>query len=195
MFTHQTRARGFTLVELMVTVAIASILLLIAVPSFTSFRRNAELTSVSNKVIASINAARGEAMKRGMSAFVAPLDNGTDWSVGWASFVDKSVARLGLYIAGAEGVVATERAVPTGITVTSNQAPPANGYIMFDASGYSRLKTGGFGALTMTVRRNVVNAADQPEQTRFIIISSTGRVRSCRPVSAFDPACDASSTD
>lgn len=195
MSTNTIRSRGFTLIELMITVAIAAILLLVAVPSFTSFKRNAELTSISNKVIGSINAARGEAMKRGMSAFVTPLDNGTDWSVGWAAFVDKSAARLGTYTPSAAGVVSSERAVPAGITVTSNQPAPANGYIMFDASGYSRLKTGGFGALTLTVRRNDVPAADQPEQTRFVIISSTGRVRSCRPASASDSACNASSAD
>ena len=185
-------SRGFTLIELMITVSIAALLLLIAVPSLTSFRRNAELTSVANKVVASINAARGEAMKRGMSAYMVPLDNGSDWGIGWASFVDKSATRTRTYNAAAEGAVAIQQAIPSGLTVVGNgTAVGAQAYIMFDASGFSRDKSGGFGALTFTIRRNDVTAAEQPEQTRFVIVSATGRVRVCKPSSASDTNCNA----
>ena len=82
------RAFGFTLIELMVTIAIAAILLTVAVPSFTTYLRNAELTSASNNLIATINTARGEAMKRNRRTMVVPTSNGTDWTTGWVVFVD-----------------------------------------------------------------------------------------------------------
>ena len=184
--------RGFTLIELMVTVSIAAVLMLVAVPSLTAFRRNAELTSVANKVTSSINAARGEAMKRNMNAVVVPLDNGASWDVGWAAFVDKSVARSATFNPSAEGIVSTQEAVPPGITVSGNgTAAGAVPYIMFNGSGFSRDKAGGFGALAFHIRRTDVPVADQPGQTRFVIVSRTGRVRVCKPASASDPDCKA----
>lgn len=188
-------ARGFTLIELMVTVAIAAVLMLVAVPSLTAFRRNAELTSVANTVIGSMNAARGEAMKRNLSALVVPLDNGANWNAGWVAFVDKSATQTRSYDAAAEGIVATQQPVPAGIAVTGNgTAAGAVPYIMFDGSGFSRTKAGGFGALALQIRRTDVTAAEQPEQTRFVIVSSTGRVRVCKPISASDTNCNASLT-
>ena len=187
------RHKGFTLIELLVTVSIASLLTLIAVPSLITFQRNSELTSVANKFVTSVNAARGEALKRGMGAVVVPLNNGANWNLGWAAFVDK--ARNQTYNPAAEGTVAVQQAVPAGITVTGNgTAAAAVPYIMFDASGYSRTKAGGFGALTFSIQRNDVAAADLPEQSRFIIISSTGRVRVCKPLSSSDANCNAIST-
>ena len=81
------RLSGFTLIELMVTIAIASILLMIATPSFVAFQRNSELTSLANSFIAAVNATRGEAMKVGRHAMAVPAD-GTNWSSGWTVFVD-----------------------------------------------------------------------------------------------------------
>ena len=197
MNVNQTtsRDRGFTLIELMVTVSIAAILMLVAVPSLTAFRRNAELTSVANKVITSINAARGEALKRGMSAVMVPLDNATGWNAGWAAFVDK--ARNQTYNPAAEGTVALQQTVPSGITIAGNGiAGGTNPYIMFDASGFSQTKTGApSGNLTLSIRRNDVSAADQAEQSRLIIVSKTGRVRVCKPASASDPNCNPLSTE
>ena len=82
------RAAGFTLIELMVTIAIAAILLMIGVPSFVAFQRNSELTSATNSLVAAISAAKGEAMKRGQSAVVVPTPPSNSWKDGWTVFVD-----------------------------------------------------------------------------------------------------------
>lgn len=55
---------GFTLVELMVTLTVASILLLIAVPAFRSVTAGNRLTTQANDLVAAINLARSEAIKR-----------------------------------------------------------------------------------------------------------------------------------
>lgn len=193
MMKSTRRANGFTLIELMVTLAIAAVLMLVAIPNLNSFRKSSELTSVTNQVIGSINAARGEAMKRGMNAFVAPLDNGPSWSVGWAAYVDKTTARSQAYVPGSDGVVAVQQAIPAGITVTGNgNAGAAAAYIMFDPSGFARSKApGGPGNLSLEIKRNDVPAADQLAQTRIIIVSVTGRVRVCKPTSATDADCKA----
>ena len=58
------RARGFTIVELMVTVVVAAILLMIAVPSFTTIVNTNRLNSVADAMVAALNNARMEAIKR-----------------------------------------------------------------------------------------------------------------------------------
>lgn len=73
------RTRGFTLIELMVTMALVAVLLRIGIPSFVSFQRNSELTSAANGLLSSINSARTEAMKRNMNAGVVPA-SGNSWA-------------------------------------------------------------------------------------------------------------------
>jgi type IV fimbrial biogenesis protein FimT len=182
---------GFTLIELMVMLTITSVLMMVAVPSFVSYRRNAELTAAANTFLAAVNAARGEAMKRGMNALVVPTGNGSDWNTGWVVFVDKNNTRI--YDESVEGTILSQSVVPSGISVSgTNSAVGSVPYVMFDASGYSRLKTGGFGALTLTMTRSDVSGAEQLSQTRRIIVASTGRVRICKPTSTTDSNCPSS---
>jgi type IV fimbrial biogenesis protein FimT len=58
------RATGFTLLELMVTLAVLGILLGIAVPSFQSSLTNSRLTTAANDLVGALQAARSEAIKR-----------------------------------------------------------------------------------------------------------------------------------
>ena len=81
-------SRGFTLIELIMVMAIIVVLAVVAIPNFVTFQRNSQLTSTANGLLASINAARGEAMKRNQTAFVVP-NTGTDWTTGWKVFVSR----------------------------------------------------------------------------------------------------------
>lgn len=56
--------RGFTLVELMITMTIALVLLMIAVPSFKNITLSNKLTTTANDLVNAINVARMEAVKR-----------------------------------------------------------------------------------------------------------------------------------
>jgi type IV fimbrial biogenesis protein FimT len=62
--TARRRASGFTLVELMITVTIAVVLIMIAVPSFKTIILSNKLTTTSNDLVLAINSARMEAVKR-----------------------------------------------------------------------------------------------------------------------------------
>ncbi len=56
--------RGFTLVELLVTMTLVAILSAIALPSLSSFVTNSRVSSRANDFVAAINLARSEAVKR-----------------------------------------------------------------------------------------------------------------------------------
>ena len=60
--------RGFTLTELMVTVAVASILATIAIPGFRGLTNSNALTTAANDVVAALNLAKMEAIKRNAGA-------------------------------------------------------------------------------------------------------------------------------
>lgn len=161
---------------------------MVAVPNLSAYRRNAELTAAANTLMASLNTARSEAMKRGRNAMIVPTNNASSWNDGWVVFVD--IDRSQNFNESTDAVVSSQVALPAGMSVSGvNSATGATPYIMFDASGYSRLKAGGFGALTLTIARTEGTVSEQLDQTRRVVIASTGRVRMCKPISASDANC------
>lgn len=183
---------GFTLIELMVTLSIAAILMMVAVPSMVAFKRNSELSSLSNTLLSAINVARGEAMKRGMAAYVVPADGGGAWGVGWVVFVDKNNNQI--YDGDATDQLIYQQAAPASyFTVAGNfSAGESPAYIRFDASGYPKQKNGSFNNITFTIQRNDLTSASLYENTRRLKIDRIGRVRICKPTSATDSKCSSS---
>ena len=194
MTTSKSQQAGFTLIELMVTVAIAAVLMMVAVPSLSTYRRNAELTSITNTLVASINTARGEALKRGLSAMVVPVNNGSVWTAGWTVFVDTDSSRD--YGATKDTLVFTQPATESYIAIDTSYTDGTSAtQIRFDASGYPRGQAGQIGNLTFVVRRTDGAAANDWSEIRVIKISRTGRTSVCKPASATDAACNTSSVE
>ena len=75
------RDNGFTLVELMVAVAVLTILITLGVPAFTEFVQNNRTTSQINEMISVLTLARSEALERGER--VAVLSVGGVWADGF----------------------------------------------------------------------------------------------------------------
>lgn len=73
--------KGFTLIELLITLVIAAILVTIAIPNFSGLVQNNRLITQTNTLIADLNFARSEAIKRGVAVTIAP--RGDNWTNGW----------------------------------------------------------------------------------------------------------------
>lgn len=86
------RCRGFSLIELMVTVAIVAILVAIGLPSFQSSMRSNRVATGTNELMASFSLARTEAIRSPGGAAICSTQNGNacggDWNDGWMVWVD-----------------------------------------------------------------------------------------------------------
>ena len=81
------RAKGFTLLELLIVMAIAGFLVAVAVPNFSETIKRNRMTANANEVFASVQYARTEALRRGGSVVLTPAD-GSTWVNGFRVFAD-----------------------------------------------------------------------------------------------------------
>lgn len=88
------RAAGFTLLDCVITMAIAAILLAIAVPSFRYVTNANRMTGEVNGLLGDLEFARAEAIKEGVTVTACASANGqscsgsTSWQAGWIVFSD-----------------------------------------------------------------------------------------------------------
>lgn len=93
-FPSRRLAGGFSLIELMVVIALLSVIMAIAVPSFSEMMRNSTLSAESNNLYADLSMARTQAIRRGASVTLCPSTNGTsctggnNWAAGRILFID-----------------------------------------------------------------------------------------------------------
>lgn len=146
--------RGFTLVELMVTITVLGILLAVALPSLTDVMLGGRLGSYANNLLASAYLARGEAIKRNSVVILCASSNGTgcagNWEQGW------------IVLAGT-AVIQHQQALPSGLKMTESGGL---GSINFQPTGVGATQA------TLTVCRATPSAG---KQERVISIGATGR--------------------
>lgn len=130
--------RGFTLIELMVAVAIVAILSAVAAPSFSDMMIRSAIRSASSDLGADINTARAEAIRVGGRVSVCPrsaptaMTCGSDWRQGWLVFREAGAAGIGTF-SGADRLLREHGAIHQDLTLTRTAGAP--GALTFMASG------------------------------------------------------------
>ena len=164
---------GFTLIEMMVSLAIAALLGLLAVPWVRSFLDAAQLVSASNVFVASLQLARSEAIKRNhrvvlcKAAAISCASTG-GWEQGWIIFHDANDngARD-----DTEAILHRQMALPAGLRLSGNM--PVAAYVSFMPTGGTKQLSGGFQAGTLTLcHRSLPN-----RDARHIVLNAAGRPR------------------
>lgn len=92
------KIKGFTLIELMITLAVAAIALVVAIPSFNQTMRNNSSSALGSELASALNFARSEAVKRAKRVSICASNDGAtclaanNWEKGWLVFIDNAAA-------------------------------------------------------------------------------------------------------
>lgn len=192
-----TVAKGFTLLELMLTVTVAGIILGLGAPNMADFIRNSRMTSSANDVLAALHMARTEAVKRRAWTVMcmspdptADTPTCTAAGTGWIVFVDDAdptdsdTNDGNLVVDTGEQILLRHETAPDTIALTT--APNANrGYIAFTSSGFSRAVGAGTPLTSIRLcdsRGNTAIYGVDNSAARAITISQTGRPQVTRLV-------------
>lgn len=165
-----TRSSGFTLVELMIAVAVLAILMTVGLPNFRQLMKNYEVRVAAESVVNGLQRARAEAVSRNASVqFV--LGTGTSWTV---DYVTKPVptdppldSRLSSEGSATAALVAVAADLSTAATkITYNNL----GQVIVNPDA------------TPTLRQVTFNAtAGGGNQTLRVTIGAGGNARVCDP--------------
>ena len=183
----RARFQGYSVLELMLAVSIASALAAVGVPAFTNLTLDSHRTTLTNELLGGLLLARSEAVKRGQNVIVCGLSDanrngvldpferrcaGRDWTDGWmlgawddvnhdnAVGADE-VTALRIFLTGESG----RMTVTTGNFTATPPVAPAGTAVM---KIFGRRSNNG--TITICDRRG-------SRQARAIIISPNGRAR------------------
>lgn len=152
-------SHGFSLVELMVTVAVVAIVAALALPSLTSVINNNRLTSQANELVSGLQTARSEAVRRNAPVTLCGSADGST-----CAGTDDPWERW-IVLTGAE--VLRDATVKPPVQVNSDVAS-----ITFSSDGLARSATGLL-ANDITV---CIPTTSPPENKRLVGIGSGSRV-------------------
>lgn len=194
---------GFTLVELLIAMAVAGVLLSLAAPNFSYAMLNSAQIVKTNELMGALRIARSEAIKRSTrTAVCARADNdtcGTDWSNGFIAFVDsgdpllpgadtpgvidatEEILRVAQATEGAAWILNRARLINTAET------PTERAFIRFGPRGTSHWKGSGYFAICDTRGQESAKAINislsgDPRRARrqgATLISSFGGLADC----------------
>jgi len=156
---------GFTLVELVMVVAIVAVLATVGTPSFREMLLNQRLAAAAQAFNSALSLARMEAIQRAQSVTVTALA-GNEWSGGWAVRTGPDESPQTLRSFGQ---------LPQGVSVDATLGGGFAQGLRYDSNGFSRQTArSGFGAGCLTLKADTGRRAS-------IVVSASGRARVCNP--------------
>lgn len=176
---------GFTVLELMIALAIGAIIITLAVPSFKASLDNQRMTNATNELVMSLNLAKSEAIKRVSYVTICKSSDSasctgatTSWDDGWIVFANATPANLDSFDAGDE-MIRIYKALSNKLSITPSGT--VDGFVSFRPSGtLGTAAANFFGTLTTCDERGADHA-------RGLIMEPSGRWQVSR-----DQAHDAS---
>lgn len=158
---NRGRQGGFSLVELMITLVVLGVAMAIAIPSFRAMTHRNRLVASANEVVAMLQIARIEAVRRNARVHACPSTDG-------ASCTGTAWNRAIVQVEGSGEVLRDITVAAPGIVVTPSTNVATNHRIAFGSDGFARVGNAGARA-----GRIAVCSTDVPveENTRAVEIN------------------------
>ena len=166
---------GITLIELLITILLASILMAIAVPSYRYVTYSSRVSSEVNALLGDMQYARSEAVKEGQMVTVCPVTvpapqtcaNSSSWQNGWIVFSDINSNQT---VAAAANILHVQPAFTAQDTFASNDAVT---FVSFNREGFTTAFPAGVAAggyVTFTLH----TTPQKSQWTRCLQVFTTG---------------------
>lgn len=169
--------RGFTLLELIIALVAAAILLTVGLPSFQNTVRSGRVTAGVNDMVASMQLARSEAIKRRTVVTLCPNDGDTGadancdltapWHEGWIVFEDDNgnVTRD-----AGEDLLRAQGPLRGSVEITTPPGQPLRDSLSYASTGFPAL--GGLDAAGVMV---FCDDRESDYFGRIVAVPQTGR--------------------
>ena len=168
--TLKPKQTGFSLLELLITVAIISILAMVAAPSFKSMMENNQTLTLANQLISAFNYARSESVKRRKPVTICARNASGTGCSSTDTFINGWIVYEGITppTASTTNLIMGDTQVKAGDMALSSSSVTLLRSVTYTITGSA--KTSG----TIYISSNGVN------KRKIVISMNTGRVRACR---------------
>ncbi|MFP4683481.1 MAG: GspH/FimT family pseudopilin [Ectothiorhodospira sp.] len=169
MEADMTCGKGYTLMELLITLAVALVLTTTVIPAWAALLAEQRLAATTNDLVQALTAARLEAVKRGEGVVLCPSADGltcgeTDYDRGWILRpAPNSVSAL----EATASVLRTDPHAPGGLTIRADGS--MDRYVAYRPDGQTRQLNGALQMGSFQLCHG--------KRGRRVVISRTGRIR------------------
>ncbi len=164
-------ARGFTLIEILIALAIFGVLLRLGLPTYRDWIASQQLANHAHYIADTLDLARSESIKHGYRVNLCKsrdrrvcTDDG-GWEQGWLLFVDENDSGQ---VDDDESVLRREGPAGNEITMRGNR--PVEDYVSFTSLGHARLRSGALQMGTFVLCKPGQNALN-------VVLANSGRAR------------------
>lgn len=200
MHAHRRPAAGFTVIELMVVVAITAIVMVFAIPSYKSVTTQSRMAGEVNDLASDIALARSAAIKQGLTVTICPSTNpsatpsttapacsgNTAWNTGWIVFID--VANNQTFTSSGDTLLRVHGPFSGSDTLVFSATSGAPTTITFNRMGGTKSfgsATDFSSAGTLTLHDSTNNASWR----RCVILSEVGNITVDSPQNNMQGSC------
>lgn len=168
-------SRGITLIELLITLAVSSTLMSLAVPVYSDLTQNAQLTTQANLLLQNLVYSRSEALRRNMQVTMCKSASGiscsTDatehWDAGWLIFEDQDADGV---LDNGEEIIRIQTALADNLSLISGNT--ISHWVAYSFTGAVH-GSGGSGKDSFSL----CDSRSDTTKARTISINATGRAR------------------
>ena len=167
--------RGFTLIELMVTVSLAAVLMVLAVPSMQEMLATQRVRGAASELLITAQETRSAALKFNRRAVARPVDASAGWKGGWNIYIDNNANAT--FETGTDTLVISHDALTGDAVVAKLSGGNSNDFFAYQGTGFLDPSISGSANATWEI------SSPGTSRRRCLVIERSGRARIHEPPS------------